>query len=90
MNQNTEEYAPLIPIGVSLRCGECGGGHLEAINDQAAQSVYFSNTVATFPPPPQKFEHVCTNPKCNNRVYLEDIYPRIEYDDLESYLESTA
>ena len=80
-----EERIPMIPVGVNLKCNVCGDGYLEAINPNDTPRV--SSTLAIYPPPVPTYEHICTNDKCVNRAYFEDVFPRIEYDDLENHLE---
>lgn len=84
MNENELEYRPLIPIGVHMRCGQCGTGYLESANEDLGPTY----TIAVYPPPPPSFLHKCTEEGCDNQAYLEEEFPAIEYDLLENYVES--
>lgn len=82
MSKFHEEREPLIPIGVSMKCDMCDEGYLEIVD--ANQTT--SSTIAIYPPPKPKYLHMCTNDLCDNQAYFEDVYPGIEYADLEDFV----
>lgn len=81
-------YRPMLPIGVSLKCDKCDG-EMQVLDPNTSRNAA-SDVLKQVGMYIHEYEHVCNNPDCGNTAFLTEIFPRIEYDDLENYLESSG
>lgn len=80
------EEQVMLPIIVSLKCATCQMGYYEFVDGD--EKTYTASTA--YPTEGNNYKHKCTNEECENIVFLEEIYPAIEYESIENIIESVS